>query len=486
MVFDILIKGGFLITMDSKNRVLTNGCVGIIGDSIVKLGSSAEFKDDEADTVIDAVDKIIMPGLIDTHGHAGHGLTKTIGESVHGKDWFRLMEYIYYENTTEEFWYAEGLLSDIERLKAGTTCGYSMLGSAPRFDDLVYTDVYAEALNKVGIRGIIGIGPCRPPWPRRFVKWQDEKPKEYKVSFDQALNTTKSALKKWHGKNNAIFIHVSPSEIGTIMGNSIDELKTIFSQLKNIATEYSTMINSHLYGGGAKFAHQYLDILGPSTLVAHATGISMEEVKILGDTGTNVSTAPSARAYCMNRCPVPELIEAGANVVISTDGTSPDRTFDLFKELRVAMIEHRSHFADTSYMPPGKVLKMVTIDAAKALNLDSMIGSLECGKKADIILINMNSPHLVPKLTPVLRVVYEVIGSDVSTVIVNGKIIMESRKVLTVDEKNIIDMAQSEAEKMLKRADIYEVLNEPEGFWEGTRYKSSRFEKNLDIATPDL
>lgn len=485
MEFDILIKGGYLITMDPGNRVLTNGYVGIIGDSIVKVGSSEEFKGDEANTVIDAVDNIIMPGLVDTHGHAGHGLTKTMGESLLGKDWLRLMEYIYFENTTEDFWYAEGLLSDIERLKAGTTCGYSMLGSAPRFDDLVYTDVYAEALKKVGIRGIIGMGPSRPPWPRRFVKWQDEKSEELKVSFAQALNTTKSALKKWHGKNDAIFIHVSPSEIGSIMGNSIDEVKAIFSQLKNIATEYGTMINSHLYGGGAKFAHQYLDVLGPSTIVAHATGISMEEVKILGDTGTNVSTAPSARSFCRNRCPVPELMDAGANVAISTDGTSPDRTFDLFKELKVAMIEHRSHFSDTSYMPPGRVLKMVTIDAAKALNLDSMIGSLEYGKKADIILIDMNSPHLVPKLMPVQRVVYEVTGSDVSTVIVNGKILMKNRKVLTVDEKSIIDMAQSEAEKMLKRADIYEVLNETEGFWDGTRYKFSRFEKNLDIVTPD-
>jgi 5-methylthioadenosine/S-adenosylhomocysteine deaminase len=485
MVFDILIKGGFLITMDSGNRVLTNGYVGVTGDTIIKVGSLEEFKGDKANTVIDAVDKIIMPGLIDTHGHAGHGLTKTMGESLFGKDWLRLMEYIYFENTTEEFWYAEGLLSGIERLKAGTTCGYSMLGSAPRSDELIYTDMNAEALKKVGIRGIIGMGPCRPPWPRRFIKWKDEKPEELTVTFEQTLNTTRAALKKWHGKNDSIFVHVSPSEIGSIMANSVEAAKTMFLQLKNIATEYGTMLNSHLYGGGAKFAYQYLDVLGPNTIVAHATGISTEEVKILGDTGTNVSTAPSARSFCRNRCPVPELMDAGANVVISTDGTSPDRTFDLFKELKVAMIEHRSHFSDSSYLPPGRVLKMVTIDAAKAMNLDSMIGSLECGKKADIILIDMNSPHLVPKLMPVQRVAYEVTGSDVSTVIVNGKILMENRKVLTVNEKNIIDMAQSEAEKMLKRADIYEVLNETEGFWDGTRYKFSRFDKNLDIVTPD-
>lgn len=305
------------------------------------------------------------------------------------------------------------------------------------------------------------------------------------MSLEEALNNTRAVLKKWHGKNDMIYVHVSPSEIGKVMG-TIEEVQELFAKLKGLVAEFNTKLNSHLYGGGVTYAQKYLDVLGPDTIVAHATGISMDEVKILAETGTNVSSSPSARAYCIRRCPVPELLEAGANVALSTDGTSPDRTFDLFKELKVAMIEHRSHFGDTSYMPPGKVLKMVTIDAAKALGLDSLIGSLECGKKADVILIDMNSPHLVPKLMPVQRVVYEATGSDVTTVVVDGKVLMENRRVLTVDERVVIDRAQTEAEKMLARADISEIFVEPEGYWDGIKHSHARFEKNTDIVTADF
>mgnify|MGYP003762085235 CR=1 FL=1 len=473
--------------MDGKNRVIENGCIGVLDGIIMKVGECSEFENASAEKVLDASDKIVMPGLIDTHGHAGHGLTKTMGAFLDVPGWLRLMEYIYYENTTPDFWYAEGLLSALERIKFGTTTGFSMLGSAPRFDDIIYADSHAQAVQEVGIRDVIGIGPCRPPWPRRFARWNNGVQEHYNVSQEQALNTTKSVLKKWHGKNDQIFAHVSPSEIGSIMGESIEEIRELFIKLKRIADEFGTKLNSHLYSGGAKFAKEYLDgVLSPDTIIAHATGISDEEIQIIAESGAHVSSSPSARAFSLRRCPVPELLDAGVNVCLSSDGTAPDRTFDLFKELKVAMIVHRAYFGENNYLPPGKTLRMVTIDAAKALGLDSYIGSLEENKKADIILVNFNSPHMLPKFMAPLRIAYEATGHDVDTVIIDGKIIMKDRKPLSVDESKVLDMAQKEAEKMLERADIADTLKVPDGFWDATRFSWQPFDKCQEIAAPDF
>lgn len=487
-MLDLLIKGGFLLTMDPQNRVITKGAIGIQGDTIVKIGQEEEFAGIEAVKVIDATDKIIMPGLIDTHGHAGHGLIKTIGEGLPGLDWLRLADYIYFEHTTEDYWYAEALLSGLERLKFGTTCGHSMLGSAPRIDDPIYADRHAEGMREVGIRDIIGIGPPRPKWPRRFVQLHNgEQGKEVFVSLSEALVTIRAVLDKWHGKDKHTYVQVNPSQFGKIMGDSVAEVQDLFRKLMDMVAEYKTKLHAHVYAGDVKFAYQHLEgVLGPDTIAAHATGIDNEELQILAQTGTNVSSSPSARAVCIRRCPVPELMQAGVNVTLASDAASPDRTFDLFKELKVAMIQHRSHFKDLSYLPAGRVLRMVTIDAAKALGLDSCIGSLEVNKQADIILLNLNQPHLVPKLMAPLRVAYEATGHDVSDVIVAGKVLMENRQVLTVDEQKVIDLAQREAEKMIRRAGIEDLLEPPEGFWEGVQYKYKYFTKEIGVVDPEI
>ncbi len=486
-VFDLIIDGGFIITMDPKNTVIKNGSIGIIGDKIVKVGESQEFEGIDAKRKIDAFDNIIMPGLIDAHGHAGHGLTKGFGTCLQLGDWQRLMEYIYFENTTDLFWYAEGLLSGAERIKFGTTCGYSMLGAAPRCDEPIYAEQHMEAMREMGIRNIIGIGPCRTTWPRRFVRWRNNSTEDILLTLEEAIKTTKYVLEKWHEKSDLSFVHVSPSGIDRTMGASIEEVQSLFKKLKRLSKEYNTKINAHAYAGHIKFAHEFLkDILGPDTVLAHVTGVDSEEISILADTGTHVTSSPSSRAFIEQRCPVPELIEAGVNVVLSTDGNAPDCTFDLFKELKVAMIEHRSHFSNISYLPPGKVLKMVTIDAAKALGLDSIIGSLVPGKKADIILIDLNSPHLVPKMLEPIRAVYEVTGQDVNTVIIDGKIVMENRVLLTVNEDKIISLAEEETEKMIERANLAKIPfeYEDESFWEGSKYNIVELDKHINISTP--
>jgi cytosine/adenosine deaminase-related metal-dependent hydrolase len=170
------------------------------------------------------------------------------------------------------------------------------------------------------------------------------------------------------------------------------------------------------------------------------------------------------------RCPVPELLDAGVTVMLGSDGTAPDRSYDMFRHMFQCMHYHRTYYHDPSYLPPGKVLEMVTIDAARALGLEQEIGSLEPGKQADMILVDMFKPHLYPLNMPVFRIAHFANGSDVDTVIVAGKVLMEHREVKTVNEAEILNMAQRETEAMLDRTDLRGLLQTPDRFWGYSRY----------------
>jgi cytosine/adenosine deaminase-related metal-dependent hydrolase len=167
---------------------------------------------------------------------------------------------------------------------------------------------------------------------------------------------------------------------------------------------------------------------------------------------------------------VPELLDAGVTVMLGSDGTAPDRGYDMFRHMWQCMHYHRRHFRDTGVLPPGKVLEMATIDAARALGLDRDIGSLETGKRADVILVDLAKPHLYPLNMPVYRVMYFANGADVDTVLVDGKVLMEGRKVLTVNEADVLESAQQEAERMLDRTGLRHLTEFPPKFWGHSRY----------------
>jgi len=156
--------------------------------------------------------------------------------------------------------------------------------------------------------------------------------------------------------------------------------------------------------------------------------------------------------------------------MLGSDGTAPDRSYDMFRHIFQCMRYHRYHFHDSDVLPPGKVLEMATIDAARGLGLDHEIGSLETGKQADIILLDMAKPHLYPLNMPLYRALYFANGADVDTVIVSGRILMENRRVTTVDEAGVLEFAQQETETMLERSGLHHLLETREGFWGRTHY----------------
>jgi cytosine/adenosine deaminase-related metal-dependent hydrolase len=221
--------------------------------------------------------------------------------------------------------------------------------------------------------------------------------------------------------------------------------------------------------GSVKFADG-LGLLGPDALLSHATEFTDEEIAILKRTNTRIVHNPSANAAITKRFQLVELLDAGVTVMLGSDGVAPDRSFDMFRHMFQAMHYHRFHWRDTKVLPPGKVLEMVTVDAAKSLGMEKEIGSLETGKKADVILIDWFQPHMAPMQMPLYRVAYFANGNDVTTVVVNGRVVMRDRRVLTVNVPQVLELAQRESEAAIRRTGLDSLLKTPDGFWGRSRY----------------
>ncbi len=478
---DIIIKGGTVITIDPGRRIIEKGAVAITKDRIVAVGPARKvLKEHRARKVIDARGKVLMPGLIDTHGHGGTTLTKNIGEHISGAAWRTLQDHLLYRSVTEDYWHAEGRLMALERLKFGTTCFMHMFGTAPRGDDSIYPEAHIRGIAEVGIRSFTGIGPPRPPYPTVYSSWKNGKKTDRKFNLEHGFKTAEKTIRKCHGMDQGrahVWVSVSriqaPSKDDPMFKPEYMRYSKIQARnIKRIMAEYGVGFHAHAYGGVVKWCQEGLNILGPRVLLAHCTGLSKQEIKYLAQTDTKVNHNPTARRIYSfpGICPVIEMLDAGVNVSIGTDCTGMDRTQDQFKDVKVAVLLQRLRFMDPSILPPGKVLEMITIDAARNLGIDHEVGSLEVGKKADIILINMQQPHLVPVWMVPQRLVYLVTGHDVDTVLVDGRILMEGRKVKSVNEKKVLRDAQKEGELMVERSGVAPLMGMPEKFWGHARY----------------
>jgi len=458
-MFDILIKNGTVITVDAKHHVYQPGFVAIQGETIAAIGPMADLPNEfAAKKVIDATGLAVMPGLIDGHGHAGHCLLKTMSESSDTKTggwWGSMAEDLYFHYTDEFFWYAEGALAAAERLKFGITTGVSMLGSTPRPDHIPNLEAHFEGSLKTGIRQISGIGSCDGPWPKNPWVWKNGKPSESVFTPEQMVQNTEYSVKHLNGKHKRQICVVAPGNLGISEAAGDTREFAIWKNraMSRIAKEYNTPLHTHIYGGGLQFVYETTpEILGPTTSLTHSTGLSEREIGIFAETGAVLFHGPTTRANIKNRCPVYEVLRAGGEVVIVTDGTAPDRSYDIWRDMKIFQVLHRAHEHDTLIAPPGRVLEMCSIRVAKAFGLDHQIGSLEKGKKADVIIINTQQPHLAPfGIMPVQRVVYHAQGQDVDTVIVDGEVMMENRQMLHCDEKQILKDAEKAFEELQNR-----------------------------------
>lgn len=476
---DLLIVRGTLITVDPSRRVIDDGALAIDRDRIVAVGTTPELTQQfRARKTIDAYRKAVLPGLIDCHAHAGHGLLKTLGGGD-SEAWMEACRVIYTTGSDEEFWYAEAKLSALERLKFGTTTGVCMFGggdSIMRVDDPRYAARHSAAISETGTRSFLAVGPSRPPGPRTYATWKGNFREDREVSFEQMYDTCVEVARSQHGLADG---RVNICITLPVFQPQHDPGHVPYSQIfRDQARQYGDLARSLNLGitqdghrcGTLEQAHQELGLLGDRSFMSHSIELTEGDIAACVATGTKIVHNPSAIMSIRGRCPVPELIDAGVTVALGSDGTAPDRSYDMFRHMFQAMHYHRRHFRDSSVLPHGKVLEMVTIDAARALGLEGEIGSLETGKKADVILVDLFKPHLMPLNMPVYRITSFASGSDVCTTIVNGKILMEDGQVTTVDETEVMERAQVATDCMLDRSGLRHLLASPAKLWNSARY----------------
>lgn len=475
---DILIKNGMVITVDKTRKVFMDGAVAVENDKIVGIGETSEIVDTfDADIIINAHKMVVMPGLFDGHAHAGHSLLRTLG--MHNETWYKACNDIYAEGSTEEFWAADSALLNLERLKFGTTSGVTFFGggdSIMRVDDPKYATRHCDEADKVGVRTWLAVGPRRPPYPNLFAEWKGDKKTEYTVPVEKQVQVCEEIVAKNHGRaygkiNIAMMFPTPHPERKPIVGKDLDEVKYVAGLTNELRRKHDLMLTMDGHNTSTiKFCHEELDMSGPECVYNHSTELLEEEIQLCAETGTNISHSPSAVASMIGRCPVVELIDAGANVVMGSDAGAPDRSFDMFRHMFQCKRYHGRHFRDSNVLPPGKILEMTTIDGAKAFRVEDKLGSLEAGKKADIILLDMNKPHFYPLNMPVDKVTYFANGNDVDTVIVDGEIVMHGREVQTVDEQQIMDEAQKQLELALDRVDASKLYDLTPNYWGKARY----------------
>ena len=467
--------------MDPARQVLRGGSVGIGGDRIAWMGNAGQ-EPPAALRTIDARGHYILPGIIDTHGHAGHSLTRGLGEgrAEVGPDeapgWGDIVGTIYFHASDEEFWRAESQLAALERLKFGVTTSVSMTGSSPRVDDPRYALAAASGYEELGLRHITAAGPPNGPWPWIYTDQFDSRsPRELTVGLTRALAVTEECIQAFgpvrERTNGRIGFFVGPSAVSPSVDAADPVAREQVTGVKRLVERYGVGFHSHAYRGMVRAAYAIEpELLGPHALLAHCAGIEPDEIEILARTGTSASHGPLTHAYVLDRFAVIDALEAGVNVVVSTDGSSPDRNFDLIDQARIAAQLQRAHYADSTLLPAGRLLGMITIDAARALGQEREIGSIEVGKRADVILLNARQAHLAPDFTAPLRVIGHASGHDVVTVIVDGNILMENRSVIGVDEGAVLDRAEAAFAATWERTGFGDRDALHPDTWTGVRY----------------
>lgn len=429
---DILIKDGYVITMDRQRHIFKRGSVAIEGGKIAAVGKDISTK---AGTVIDARGKAVLPGLINAHTHLSMTLLRGVADDMPLMEWLEKKIWPIEENLTSNDCYIGALLGSLEMVKSGTTCFA---------DQYFYMEDVARAVEEAGLRGVLARG---------IIELDDPEKREVTIKEGERLIKTCQGM-----ANGRILTMFGPHAAYTCSPECL-------MRVKELAKKYKVGIHTHIaetqeevdkitekYG---KRPVEHLDsigFLGPEVLAAHCVWMTEREIKTIQKQGVKpVHNPVSNMKTASGVAPVPEMLAAGIPVALGTDGAASNNSLDMFNEMKFAALLNKVHKFDPTALPAQKVLEMATINGAIALGLQDEIGSLEVGKKADIVLVDMKKPHLTPLHNVISHLVYSAIGSDVDTVIVDGKVLMRERKVLTFDEDKVLEGAQKASDDLLAR-----------------------------------
>ena len=460
---EYILFNAIIITVDKNRRIINNGALYVKNDTIEGIGESQTILEKYPDVEsIDLHRHIILPGFIDVHAHAGHSLIYTlIKDTIY---WMKVHNYMYNHCLSDEFWAVESRFAATQRVCFGITTGLSVMGSQSMCYKESYVDKQVEGYKEIGIRNILACGPGDTPWPKKLSHWENNQRIRYLESYDEAIATLEKIVEKHHNTNDSLTkIFVCPYKIVTSLTsqteseacNELTELDLRNSyEMRRIAKKYNTRIHTDAFQGMVYLASKDPNaLLGEDVHIQHGQGLSLDEVNIMAKTKTNFSFWPTI-AHFKSKAPIMEMMAQGVNVAISTDAPSYSSNFDLFSNMRKCQFLVRALYNERNYLPNEKILEMVTIDAAKCIGMENEIGSLEIGKKADIITIDIDQPYFMPYHDPVNLVVRFAHGNDVDNVICNGKFVVKDKKLVNADREKIFADAQEMSDKLVKQLKI--------------------------------
>ncbi len=455
---DILLKGAdYLITMDQDRAIIRNGAVAIQGDRILKVGKTGDLeKQYEASKEIDCTDKVVLPGMIDSHVHSAFQMSRGLADEVGEQAFLFERMYPYEGFMDEEDTYWSTMFCAMELLKHGVTCFID-----PGNYEI---DQTARAVEKSGMRCAISKSSLDIAksslggLPKKFIE-----------TTDQALERSEALIDKWHNKANGR-IKVFFSFRG--LNNSTDRLIT---EMKNLADKYNTGIQTHCAFAqktrdGSLAQHgvteverlNKLGVLDSNMVLSHVGWISAREVGLLKEKGAKTVACPSSSLHNgygnLLMGSIPELIEIGVPMGIGSDHASSG-IVDICQEMRLVSMTLKELHLNPKIMPPETVLEMATINGSKCFLMEDEIGTLESGKKADITIFDTRRPEWQPLYAnPIVHLVYSVTGNSVDTVLVDGKVLVEEGCTLDIDEEEVYNKVGQLKEGILRKTGILEKI----------------------------
>ncbi|HUN54153.1 MAG TPA: amidohydrolase [Smithella sp.] len=425
--WDIVITGGTLVTMSADMSIIEDSYVGIKDDLIVAVGRNNDRQGDAIQTkeTIDASGCIVMPGLVNTHTHLPMVCFRGMADDL------PLMEWL-----TGHIFPAEARFVNKKMVSDGATLAMAEMilsGTTTFCDGYFFEDAIAEALSAAGMRAVVSQGfadfilPDKPALEKmmaaaqRFVnRWLPRAPLITPAYFCHSPYTCSPAT--------LIRVKEAAREAGLLY---------LIHLLEN-KDERGTILN--LYGKNPVRHLLDLGVLDEKTIAVHCNWLDKEDMAVFADLGVKVSHNPeSSMKLAAGVAPVPEMLRHGITVGIGTDGCASNNDLDMIREMDTAAKIHKVTTLNPTVMNAETVCKMATMGGAKVLGMDKWIGSIETGKKADIILVDMNQPHLTPLYNCYSQLVYASRGADVKTSIINGRIVMKNRQLCTIDLRTAME-----------------------------------------------
>ncbi|OLD28968.1 MAG: N-ethylammeline chlorohydrolase [Acidobacteria bacterium 13_1_40CM_3_55_6] len=437
----ILIKGGTIVTMDANDSVVR-------GDLLIRDGRIAEIDEkigSDADETIDATGGVVLPGFIQTHIHLCQTLFRGAADDLALIDWLKKRVWPMEAAHTKESIRASARLGIAELIKGGTTCALTM-------ETVRHTEEVLRVVDESGFRATVG---------KCMMDKGDDVPRALHEETAASIRESVALIEQWHGRGGGrIRCCFAPRF-------AISCTRELLSEVSELARKHKVMIHTHssenkneceiVEAETGRRNVAYLDSLGISgahVLLAHCIHLDTEEMETLSRTKTNVAHCPSSNLKLgSGLARVAEMLARKIPVSLGADGAACNNRLDMFTEMRTAaLLQKLAHGPEV--LSAAQVLRMATIDGARALGLDNEIGSLEVGKRADVIVVDLNQLHSSPKQDVISSLVYSAQPSDVRVTIINGRVVMRDGELLSLNEDSVMADANPEASALARRAGL--------------------------------